>query len=181
MALSSESERLIRIPADMEKVRRILVVAARRACPPRIADEVEDIVQLALMKLMKSSNGGEGNRTVSASYIWRVAYTSVIDEIRRRDRRREDPLIEHSSGANPIAPQPNPEREAVSRHIGDAIRDCLQRMVDARRRVVTLHLVGHTVPEISGLLDLRPKQADNLVYRGMADLRRCLSGKGITP
>ena len=90
-------------------------------------------------------------------------------------------MIEDTAAAIPAASQPDPEREAASRSIGDAIRDCLLGMVDARRRAVTLHLVGHTVPEIARLLDQRSKQADNLVYRGMADLRRCLSGKGVTP
>lgn len=181
MVSSSTSEQLVRIPADLEEVRRHLVAAMRRVCPPSIADEAEDLVQRALIKLMKSQTKSEENRTVSASYLWRVAYTAVIDEIRRRDRRREVSLIENSAVAIPIASQPDPEREAASRGIGDAIRDCLQRIVEARRRAVTLHLVGHTVPEIARLLNQRPKQTDNLVYRGMADLRRCLSGKGITP
>jgi RNA polymerase sigma-70 factor (ECF subfamily) len=90
-------------------------------------------------------------------------------------------LIEDSAAAIPATSQPDPEREAASRGIGAAIRDCLLKMVDARRRAVTLHLLGHTVPEIADLLGHRVKQSDNLVYRGMADLRRCLSGKGITP
>lgn len=181
MTSSPPPERPIRIPADIERVRRHLVAAMRRVCPPSIADEAEDLVQRALIKLMQSRTAGEENRTVSASYLWRVAYTAVIDEIRRRDRRREVSLIENSAAAITAAPQPDPEREAVSRRIGDAIRDCLHRMVDVRRRAVTLRLVGHTVLEIAHMLDYRTKQADNLVYRGMADLRRCLFNKGITP
>ena len=181
MTSFSPPERSIRIPADLEKVRRHLEAAVRRVCPPSIAAEAEDLVQRAIIKLMKSQTPGEENRTVSASYLWRVAYTAVIDEIRRRDRRREVSLVENSSAEIPVAPQPDPEREAASRSIGDAIRDCLRRIVDDRRRAVTLHLVGHTVPEIAKLLDRRPKQTDNLVYRGMADLRHCLSEKGVTP
>jgi len=173
--------RPIQLAADLEEVRRHLITAMRRVCPPSIADEAEDLVQRAMIKLMKSQGQIEGKPALSASYLWRVAYTAVIDEIRRRDRRREVPLIENSAVAIPASSQPDPEREATSRSIGDAIRDCLLGMVDARRRAVTLHLVGHTVPEIASLLDHRSKQADNLVYRGMADLRRCLSGKGVTP
>jgi RNA polymerase sigma-70 factor (ECF subfamily) len=90
-------------------------------------------------------------------------------------------LIEDSAAAIPTTSQPDPEREAASRGIGDAIRDCLGEMVGTRRRAVTLHLIGHTVPEIARLLDRKLKQTDNLVYRGMADLRRCLIGKGVTP
>ena len=181
MPSSPEPVQPHRTSVEMEEVRRHLVAAMRRVCPPSIAAEADDLVQRALIKLMASLNRNEGNPAFSASYLWRVAYTAVIDEIRRRDRRREVSLIEDSAAAIPAAPQPDPEREAASRGIGDAIRDCLGEMVDARRRVVTLHLVGHTVPEIARLLDQRPKQTDNLVYRGMADLRRCLTGKGVTP
>jgi RNA polymerase sigma-70 factor (ECF subfamily) len=181
MVFSSEQVQPDRVTAEMEEVRRHLVAAVRRVCPPSIAGEADDLVQRAWLKLMRSENRGEGNPAPSASYLWRVAYTAVIDEIRRRDRRREVPLIEDSAAAIPATSQPDPEREAASRGIGAAIRDCLLKMVDARRRAVTLHLLGHTVPEIADLLGHRVKQSDNLVYRGMADLRRCLSGKGITP
>ena len=38
---------------------------------------------------------------------------------------------------------------------------------------------GHSVPEIGQLLGWTAKKAENLVYRGMADLRGCLGKKGI--
>ncbi len=181
MVRSPLPERPFQFSADAEEIRGHLITAMRRVCPPSIADEAEDLVQRAMIKLMKSQRQIEGKPGVGASYLWRVAYTAVIDEIRRRDRRREVPLIENSAVAIPAASEPDPEHEAASRGIGDAIRDCLLQMAASRRRAVTLHLVGHTVPEISRLLDLGSKQADNLVYRGMADLRHCLSGKGVTP
>jgi RNA polymerase sigma-70 factor (ECF subfamily) len=51
--------------------------------------------------------------------------------------------------------------------------------VPPRRHAVTLSLQGHSVPEIGRLLGWTGKKAENLVYRGMADLRECLEGKGI--
>jgi RNA polymerase sigma-70 factor, ECF subfamily len=52
-------------------------------------------------------------------------------------------------------------------------------MVAPRRHAVTLNLQGHSVPDIGRLLGWTAKKAENLVYRGMADLRSCLSSKGI--
>jgi RNA polymerase sigma-70 factor (ECF subfamily) len=46
---------------------------------------------------------------------------------------------------------------------------------------VTLYLQGHTVPETARVLDWPAKRADNLVYRGLADLRQCLLAKGLRP
>ena len=48
-----------------------------------------------------------------------------------------------------------------------------------RRLAVTLHLQGHSVPEAARLLDWAVKRTENLVYRGLADLRECLTAKGI--
>jgi RNA polymerase sigma-70 factor (ECF subfamily) len=50
-----------------------------------------------------------------------------------------------------------------------------------RRLAVILHLQGHSVREAARLLDWAFKRTENLVYRGLADLRACLQSKGMTP
>ena len=75
----------------------------------------------------------------------------------------------------------DPERVAASRQIGRGIQDCLSRMQRDRRLAVTLHLQGHSVPDAARVLDWPAKRTENLVYRGMADLRECLMSKGIQP
>jgi RNA polymerase sigma-70 factor (ECF subfamily) len=65
--------------------------------------------------------------------------------------------------------------------IGNGITDCLQAMAPYRRQAVALHLVGHSVPETAGLLSCTRKRAENLVYRGLADLRACLRKKELEP
>ena len=44
-----------------------------------------------------------------------------------------------------------------------------------------LYLQGHTVPEIGRLLNWSGPKSNNLVHRGIADLRRCLDRKGLRP
>jgi RNA polymerase sigma-70 factor (ECF subfamily) len=46
---------------------------------------------------------------------------------------------------------------------------------------VTLYLQGHSVPDAARILDWPAKRTENLVYRGLADLRACLSNKGLRP
>ena len=46
---------------------------------------------------------------------------------------------------------------------------------------VVLHLQGHSVPEAARLLNWGNKRTENLVYRGLADLRNCLALKGLEP
>jgi RNA polymerase sigma-70 factor (ECF subfamily) len=44
---------------------------------------------------------------------------------------------------------------------------------------VTLHLQGHSVPQVAGFFAWNTKRAENLVYRGLSDLRQCLESKGL--
>ncbi len=76
---------------------------------------------------------------------------------------------------------PDPERNAMSRSLGREIRDCLEKLVPARRAAVTLSLLGCPVREIATRLQIAEKSADNRLYRGMKNLRDCLTGKGLRP
>lgn len=166
-------------PTVDEAGRRRVVRAVTRLCPSWLASERDDIVQNTLLRLHQSAALGEGNVGPAASYIWKTAYTVMIDEIRRRARRPEVPLMD--SAFEIERPAPSPEDLASGRQLGDAIRSCLKAMVGQRRSAVVLHLQGHTVPEIGTLLKWDSKKAENLVYRGVADLRACLDSKGLRP
>jgi len=162
-------------------LRRDLERAVSRISPRFPAAERDDIVQAACIRLLElQGRRSEGAGAFNASYVWRVAYSALIDEIRRRRRRREAPLepevidtTMHASG--------NPERETAAHELGSAIQDCLQGLVRARRLAVALHLQGYSVPESARLMGWQRKKTENLVYRGLGDLRRCLHGKGIEP
>lgn len=170
---------------DYELIRSHLVRAVIRVCPPWLASRSEDLVQVALLRVLDIHRRSEGNTPLSPSYLRKVAYSALVDEIRRLRRRREVPLEKDDGGIDPAAERasgsPDPEEHSGGREIGEAIRDCLVRMVAPRRSAVVLHLQGHTVPEIGRLLGWDGKKADNLVYRGMSDLRECLGLKGVRP
>jgi RNA polymerase sigma-70 factor (ECF subfamily) len=114
-----------------------------------------------------------------------AAYCAVVDELRRRRRRGETPLEGDNLGGGPLAVRPatgaNPERVCAGRELGEAIRECMRGLARARRLAVTLYLEGHSVPEVSALLGWSNKKAENLVFRGLADLRGRLTARGIEP
>jgi len=164
------------------EMRSTLQRAVRRVCPRWLADRSEDLVQMAAIRVLEARPSSEGNPGVAASYLYRVAYTTLIDEIRRLRRRPEVPLGDEEGDSRPAgAVASGPEQAYAAKQIGGAIQDCLQRLFRDRRLAVTLHLQGHTVPQAAALLGWTTKRTENLVYRGLADLRRCLGGKGIVP
>ena len=75
----------------------------------------------------------------------------------------------------------DPERRSIDRQLTLALRDCLAHQVETRRIAVTLNLQGYTAPETAQLLDWTVRKVENLVFRGVADLRKCLSEKGLEP
>jgi RNA polymerase sigma-70 factor (ECF subfamily) len=167
-------------------LRHALARAVRRQCPQWLTDQAEDLVQAALVKVMSMPGTGEGTRGLSSFYLYRVAHSALVDEIRRRQRRREVALeVDDSQGREGAMLEPraasNPEQDASLRELGAAVRDCLLSMSGDRRLAVTLYIQGHSVPEAARILGWAAKRTENLVYRGLADLRQCLLGKGHTP
>lgn len=167
--------------AEYGELKRTLETAVTRICPSWLVACRDDLVQAALIKVLQVRRRGEGSSELASSYLWRVAHSALVDEIRRRRRRREQPLDDAPWRSEPAVAEPDPERQALGAELGEAIRECLQRMVKPRRLAVTLHLQGHTVPEMASLLGWGSKRADNLVYRGLKDLRDCLESMGLKP
>jgi RNA polymerase sigma-70 factor, ECF subfamily len=170
---------------ELSQIRTVLSRAVARVCPPWLSDRRDDLVQASLMRMMDICKKREGNHTFSASYLYKVAYSALVDEIRRVRRRREVPLEVGPEEERP-APEKaisddDPEKRAMSREIGRGIQSCLGLMLAERRQAVALHLLGHSVPDAARILGWSSKRTENFVYRGLADLRRCLQSKGLEP
>lgn len=162
--------------ALVSRVRR----AVRRSCPPYLASQADDIAQDVLLQLLRKLDRTEGNVDFSSMYLMKAAHGVTVDEIRRRSRRREQTGMEGEMVEIQVS-QPDPERKTLATSLGREIRRCLEGIVPSRRSAVTLYLLGCPVPEVSRRLRCSEKSADNRVYRGMKDLRDCLTAKGLKP
>jgi RNA polymerase sigma-70 factor, ECF subfamily len=167
-------------------LRAAVVRAVRRQCPAWLSADVEDIAQMAVAKVMAANKGGEEDSQLPSSYLYKVAHSALVDEIRRRRRRREEALEVNGPAGEPgrvrePMTSSDPESDARLQELGTAVRACLLAMKRERRLAVMLYLQEHTVPEAARLLGWAAKRTENLVYRGLADLRQCLLGKGHRP
>lgn len=158
-------------------LRRELVRAVKRSCPAWLVQDADDLVQDALLRLLDRPDLDP--EALTGSYLRRVAYSVVVDELRLRRRRPADQPgdLDHSQ-----AETADPRLDgAAAGAIGDGIARCLARQAEDRRRALTLHLLGHSVPEAAELLGWGAKRVENLVYRGLVHLRECLAGLGLWP
>ncbi len=151
----------------------------RKAVPAWLRQESDDLTQVALMRLNRALQR-DPDRPLTRAYLGRIAYSTVVDEIRKRRKEREHiapdvDSVERASSA------PGPERLVAGTGAGEAITACLESAAPKSRDALTLYLLGHSVPEISRLLDHTRKTAENIVYRGLAALRSCVEAKGYRP
>jgi RNA polymerase sigma-70 factor (ECF subfamily) len=164
--------------ADVGRVRVHLTRAVAHVCPRAWWARRDDFVQDCMVRILGLARRSEGKR-LSATYLHRVAYSVLIDEIRRRRRQPETALDPEELG--PATRESDPEAVASGLETGRAILDCLARLGRDRRHGVTLYLQGHSIAEAARILDWSAKRTENLVYRGLADLRACLETKGVRP
>ena len=170
------------VPAGaLEDVRRRMLDLVRRTGPRWIAPHAEDIVQSAIARVFERGAPRGGEPGVSASYYMKAAYHATVDEIRRRYRSREMSPPDDTMLDRALSSRPDPESAAQALEIDRGIRACLNDLAAARRRAVTLYLLGYSLGETASALGGTPKRSEHRIYRGLEDMRRCLSGKGIEP
>ena len=77
-------------------LRQDVVRAVARLCPGWMSQRRDDLVQIAVMRVMriteKRSASDEVNEPLSTSYLYKVAYSVLVDEIRRLRRHPETDL-----------------------------------------------------------------------------------------
>ncbi len=175
-----ETADLVLEAPDPVVLRERLQRAASSVTPDWLRDQRDDLVQMALEKLLKS-NRMEPGVPMQSAFLYRVMHSVVVDEIRRQKRRNETGMTPDDREPVSSAPAADPERSANAQEVGIAIVECLNALKGNRRRAVTLYLQGHTVPETARLLRFEHKKAENLVYRGLKQLREALRERGLEP
>ena len=63
--------------------------------------------------------------------------------------------------------------------LAEQIERAVQSIQASRRPVVRMHLMGHSREEIAGLLGWSEAKTRNLLYRGLADVRKRLLAEGV--
>ncbi len=167
--------------SDFAEIRSRLRTCVGRVCPGWLRDHVEDIVQAGMVRLLEARRKSGENGSLATISLRTVAYYAAMDEIRRHVRRKEVPEEDAHAMEVTKSSAAGPEREAAAREIERGIDDCMTRLVRPRRLAVTLHLLGYSFPEVGRSLGWSTKKAEHLVYRGLDDMRRCLTAKGLTP
>lgn len=136
----------------------------------------EDVLQEIKARLWKRL-GSEKKLAHLPSYIKKVVSSVLIDEIRnaRKQEKVIRSTIEKKSGLFKSGGESQPPDEYLTLTLEEAVGS----LMESRRRVVKLFLSGLTIEEISAVLRWSQDKTRNLVYRGLADMKKILSQKGV--
>ena len=72
-----------------------------------------------------------------------------------------------------------PDYQFEKKEIMEIIKESVDSLIESRRQVVKLYLLGMDLDEISEFFGWSDGKARNLLYRGLADLKKKLREKGI--
>lgn len=132
-------------------------------------DDIAQEVRIKIWKLIKS----EKNIVSYASYIKKIVDTVVIDQLRLL---RKDEQLYRMERQKQVAEQLNGYRPEVLRNalMKEAVGKAVESLIESRRNVVKLYLFELSIEEISRFYGWSLHKTRNLLYRGLADLKRSL-------
>ena len=132
-------------------------------------EDISQDVRIRIWKLLKS----EKTITNYASYIKKIVNSAVIDRLRRW--RREAGVVQEEKSRQIAEYETiyHPDIERLS-FLRGVIVEATEALIDSRRQVVKLYLLNMSVEEISKYLRFSQDKTRNLLYRGLADLKRFL-------
>ena len=146
------------------------------------SQDAEDVVQESFLRAYRQLSKFD-ERASFGTWLYRIAANCSLDLVRARNRRSEhQPLVTTDNSApaeDPVlslpAPDPNPERMALSGEVRDRLAEAMNELSATERAAFVLrHFEGMRIEEVSRVLDCQPGAAKHSVFRAVQKLRRAL-------
>jgi RNA polymerase sigma-70 factor, ECF subfamily len=156
----------------LENYAQFLNIHVRKYDLQKYGLDPEDILQDVRIKLWKLIND-EKMIFSPGSYLKKVIASSVVDHLRKA--RREDVLLRHEKQKHIAEIGHSYSKEAArKRMFEETVGRAVSRLIHSRRQVVKLYLLNFSVQDISSYMNWSVDKTRNLLYRGLADLRKSL-------
>ena len=126
----------------------------------------DDLLQEVRIRLWQACRHDIDRRKIGA-YIRKIVDSVAIDQLKKMRRELE--------ASNAYSERRTPP---ANDEILDTIRECLRSLRDSRRKVVTMALLGFSVPEVAKMMNWTNGKTYNLHTRGMGELRKKLKERG---
>lgn len=153
-------------------------VGARRGL---LEPDLDEVLQDVRIRLWQAEQSGKDIQALGSSYLYQVASSAALDLLRRRRARGGSRTDEISERDDLVAAAPSPHDEVEALDVARQIEEAVESLPADRRVAVRFHLAGYDRHDIARALGWTEPRARNLLYRGLNDVRRRLTLKGIRP
>ncbi len=157
----------------------------KRASPKISLHDLEDIEQEVKINIWKQLSKSETEIINLNSYIWRVTYNATCNILGKRykekwitfDEAQMEQVIVNEEYDNKTNILPDQEYERGK--LMDILEESIDTMIDSRRQVLKLYIIGMSKKEIAKFLGWSVDKVRNLLYRGIKDLKIILEKRGV--
>lgn len=175
--MSTKADKLKEFDAVLGKFSRFIKVNIQKFNLPKDGIDPDDILQEVRIKIWKLLNDEKKIANYS-SYIKKIVDSSVIDHLRRARRERGFILLEKQKTISEWKSHYK-TRITEDKTLRKTVNIAVESLLESRRKVVKLYLLNLTIEEIATFYNWSRDKTRNLLYRGLADLKKSLREKGI--
>ena len=143
--------------------------------------DLDEMIQDVRIRLWHARETGERIAGSPSSYVYRAARSASLDLVRRRRGRGAQPRVLEFEPATEAPGVAGADRALEDAELAGVVFRAVEGLLESRRVVVRLHLLGYESAEIAALLGWSGGKTRNLLSRGLADLRTRLLALGVGP
>jgi RNA polymerase sigma-70 factor (ECF subfamily) len=140
--------------------------------PARFGLDAEDLAQEVRVKIWRVLRSGK-KVGCPTSYIKKIIDSTVIDHIRKIKREENVYNFEVERKTSELKTMYS-SLSTRNRELKDLVWRAAEGLIDSRKRVVKLFLMNLSIEEIADALHWSRDKTRNLLYRGLADLRKTI-------
>ena len=181
--MARSADKIAEIENTIERFSLLIRSSIRKTSPQIDQSDMDDIEQEVKIKIWREILQSEKEIHNFGSYIWKMTYTTTCRVMKKlfAQKRQLLPQIENSVSIEdfPQVLVHNPDRQYEQKELIDLIRKAVDALIESRRQVLKLYLIGMDLDEISEFFNWSDGKTRNLLSRGLADLRQGLLEKGI--
>lgn len=181
--MAKSADKISEIENTIEQFSQLIRSAIRKTSPQIDQSDMDDIEQEVKIKIWREILKSEKEIHNFGSYIWKVTYTTTCRAMKKLFAQKKQLLLQRgTNGSIEDFPQVfihNPDRQYERKELIDLVRRAVDALIESRRQVLKLYLMGMPLDEISEFFNWSDGKTRNLLSRGLADLRQGLLAKGI--
>jgi RNA polymerase sigma factor (sigma-70 family) len=169
--------RTAELAALLDRFSSLIKIQICKFSPGRFGIDPEDICQEVRIKLWRVLSL-EKEISNFPSYLKKIVSSSVIDMLRKLRRDEGIILLEKQNRISEMKADYHSQLSAQE-PLREKLAEAVGLLIESRRRVVKLYLMDLTIDEIAAFYGWSKNKTRNLLYRGLADLKKLLREKDI--